>query len=76
MIGCLVPELKSEMRRGCRMQLFEKTQCLYVATVNFNVSVYNRVTYTYKFTRVLVEKQLGSQQRQLGKTGDDMYIKI
>ena len=43
-ISCLVPELQSEMRSGCRMQLFEKTQCFYVATVNFNVSVYYRVT--------------------------------
>ena len=43
-IGCLVPELQSEMRSGCGTQLFEKTQCFYVATVNFNVSAYYRVT--------------------------------
>ena len=39
-IGCLVPELQSEMRGGCGMQLFEKTQCFHVGTVNFNVSIY------------------------------------
>ena len=39
-IGYLVPELQSEMHSGCRTQLFEKKQCFYVATVNFNVSVY------------------------------------
>ena len=43
-IGCLVPELQSEMCSGCGMQLFEKTQYFYVAKVNFNVSVYYRVT--------------------------------
>ena len=43
-IGCLVPELQGEMRSGCGTQLFEKTQCFYVTTVNFNVSVYYRVT--------------------------------
>ena len=43
-ISCLVPELQSEMRSGCGTQLFEKTQRFYVATVNFNVSVYYRVT--------------------------------
>ena len=43
-IGCLVPELQSEMCSGCGTQLFEETQCFYVATVNFNVSVYYRVT--------------------------------
>ena len=42
--GCLVPELWSEMRSGCGTQHFEKTQCFYVAMVNFNVSVYYRVT--------------------------------
>ena len=39
----LVPELQSEMRSGYGTQLFEKTQCFYVATVNFNVSVYYHV---------------------------------
>ena len=38
-IGCLVPELQSEMHSESGMQLFEKAQCFYVATVNFNVSV-------------------------------------
>ena len=37
-IGCLVPELLSEMHRGCGMQVFVKTQCFYVVTVNCNVS--------------------------------------
>ena len=40
---------------------FRETQCFYVATVNFKVSICT-------FTRVLVKKQLGSWQRQLGKT--------
>ena len=43
-IGCLVPELRSETHRGCGTQVFEKTQCFYVVTVNCNVSVYYRVT--------------------------------
>ena len=43
-IGRLVPKLQSEMRGRCVMQLYEKTLCFYVATVNFNVSVYYRVT--------------------------------
>ena len=38
-IGCLVPELQSEMRSGCGTQLFEKTPCFYVAKVNFNTSL-------------------------------------
>ena len=42
-IGCLVPELWSEMHRGCETQAFEKTQCFYIVTVNCNVSVYYRV---------------------------------
>ena len=42
-IGCLVPELQSKMHSECGTQLFEKTQCFYVAKVNFNVSVYYRV---------------------------------
>ena len=64
-IGCLVPELQSEMCSGCGTQLFEKTPCFYIAVVNFNVSVYYRVC---QFTRALVQKQLESRQRQLGKT--------
>ena len=43
-IMCLIPELRSEMHSGCGMLLFKKTQCFYVATVNFNVSVYYGVT--------------------------------
>ena len=31
-IGCLVPELRSEEHRERETQLFEKTQCFYVAT--------------------------------------------
>ena len=31
--SCLVPELRSEMHCGRRMQHFEKTQCFYVVTV-------------------------------------------
>ena len=61
-IGCLVPELQSEMRSGCGTQLFEKTQCFYVAAVNFNVSVYYCVTHIYTCS---CKK---SRQRQLGKT--------
>ena len=61
-IGCLVPELQSEMRSRCGTQLFEKTQCCYVAMI----SPYTIVSR--KFTRVLAKKQLESRQRQLGKT--------
>ena len=43
-MSCLVPELRSEMHPGQGMQVFEKTQCFYVVTVNCNVSVYYRVT--------------------------------
>ena len=39
------------------MQLFEKTQCFYIATVNFTVSVYYYATYV-KLTRVFVKRQL------------------
>ena len=38
------PKLRSEMHRRRRMQVFEKRQCIYVVTVNCNVSVYYRVT--------------------------------
>ena len=64
-IGCLVPKLQNEMRSGCGMQLFEKMQCFYVATV-ISISPYTIVSR--KFTCVLVKKQLESRQRQLGKT--------
>ena len=63
-ISCLVPELHNKIRSGCRMQLFEKTQCFYVATVNFIVYI----IILYKFIHVLNKKQLGSRQRELGKT--------
>ena len=71
-ISCLVLELQSEMRSGCRTQLFEKTRCFYVATVNFDVS---DTIVLRKFTHVLVKKkQLGSWQKQLGKTDAGAYI--
>ena len=35
-MGCLVPEFRSEKRRGRGTQLFEKTQCFYV-TFSFSV---------------------------------------
>ena len=57
-IGCLVPELHREMRSGCGTQLFEKTQCFYIATVSPYAIV------SRKFIRVLVKKQLESWQRQ------------
>ena len=60
-IGCLVPELQSEMHRRHRTQVFEKTQCFYVVTVNCNVCY-------GKLTRVLVKSQLESWQRQLEMT--------
>ena len=60
-IGCLVPELRNEEHGGRKMQIFKKTQCFYVATVNFNTIM------LCKLTRV-VKKQLGSRQRRLGKT--------
>ena len=64
-IGCLVPELQSEMRSRCGTQLLKKTQYFYTATVN-SMSSYTIVLR--KFTRVLVQQQLASRQRQLGKT--------
>ena len=61
-IGCLVPELWSEKHRGRGTQLFEKTQCF----LRCYVSPYTIVLR--ELTRVLVKRQLGSRQRQLGKT--------
>ena len=55
----MVPELQSEMRSGCGTQLFEKTQCFYVAMYTI---------MSRKFIRAFVKKQLGDRQRQLGKT--------
>ena len=66
MISCLVPELRSETHHGCGMQVFEKTQCFYVVTVNCNVFVI--LSCCVKSTRVLVKRQLESWQRQLEKT--------
>ena len=54
-ISCLVPELWSKKHCGRGMQLFEKTQCFYVA----------KCIVLRKLTRVLVKRQLESQ---LGKT--------
>ena len=60
-IGCLVPELRSEKHRRRGTQLFKKMQCFYVAT-------YLRILSCYiKSTCVLVKRQLESRQRQLGK---------
>ena len=61
-IGCLVPEFRSEKRRGHGTQLFKKTQCFYVATYLCILSYY------ITLTRVLVKRQLESRQRRLEKT--------
>ena len=61
-IGCLVPEFRSEKRRGHGTQLFEKTYCFYVATYLRMLSCY--VTLTC----VLVKRQLESRRRRLEKT--------
>ena len=53
-IGCFVPELRSEKHCGRGTQLFEKTQCFYVATGLCILSCY------VKLTRVLVKRQLES----------------
>ena len=55
-ISCLVPELQSKTRSGCRTQLLKKN-------ANFNVFL----CYS-EFAHFLVKKQLESQRRQLGKT--------
>ena len=62
-IGCLVPELQIEMHVDAERNF---SQCFYIAKVNFNVSLYYRVTLTY--IRVLVKQQLESRRRQLEKT--------
>jgi len=65
-IGCLVPELRSETHRGHGTQVFEKTQCFYIVTVNCKCL---RILSCYvKLTCVLVKRQLESRQRQLEKT--------
>ena len=64
-IGCLVPELRSEMHRGRRTQVFEKMQCFYAVTVNCSL---RKLSCYIKSTRVLVKRQLESQKRQLEKT--------
>ena len=61
-IGCLVPELQSEKHRRHGTQLFEKTQCFYVATCLRMLLCYEKLTH------VFVKRQLESCQRQLGKT--------
>jgi len=43
-IGCLVAKLQSKMHHQRGMQVFEKTQCLYVVMVNFNAFVHYCVT--------------------------------
>ena len=60
-IGCLVLELRTEKHHGCGTRLFEKTQCLYVATCPHILLCY------VKLTCVLVKKQVESHQKQLGK---------
>ena len=65
-IGCFVPELRCEKHHGRGMQLFVKTQCIYVGMVHFNVCVYC-LCYV-KLTCVLVKRQLESRQRQLKET--------
>ena len=62
MISCVIPKLRSETLHRLGMQVFEKTQCLYIVRVNSFVSVYYHVT-----THVLVKRQLGSRQSQLEK---------
>ena len=61
-MSCLVPELRSEKHRRHRIQLFEKTQCFYVATCLRILSCH------VKLTHVLVKRLLESCQRQLGMT--------
>ena len=61
-IGCLVLKLQSEKHRGRGTQLFEKTQCFYIATCLRIPSCYKKLTH------VFVKRQLESHQRQFGKT--------
>ena len=64
-IGCLAPELWSEMhcRRGT--QFYKIAQCFYVVTLNL-MSPYTIVSH--KMDNVLAKRQLESRKRQLGKT--------
>ena len=62
-IACLVPKLQSEMRSGCGTQLSEKTQCFYVATVNYNVSVYYQI-YTCSCKKSSLKVSKDSWERQ------------
>ena len=64
-IGFLVPKLQSELRSEFGTQLFEKTQCFYVATVNFNVSVYYFVTKIYTCS---CKKAAWKSAKTVGKT--------
>ena len=52
-IGCLVPELQRKIHHGCGMHIAKVKLCL---------PCYIKLAYA------LVEKQLESRQRQLGKT--------
>ena len=67
-IGCLVPELQSEMRSRCGTQLLKKTQYFYTATVN-SMSSYTCYVNLHVFlynSSLQVGKD--SWERQLGKT--------
>ena len=70
-INCLVSELWSEKHHRHGTQLFKKTQCFYVATVN----CLHILSCYIKFTHV-VKKQLGSRQRQLGKTAGAYIVSM
>ena len=61
-ISCLVPELQSESITNAECNFFEKTQCLYVAMVNFNVP------YTMVLRKINTCCKKSSFERQLGKT--------
>ena len=61
-ISFLISELWSEMHCKCGMQLYEKRQCFYVVTVNFNVSVYYHVTLNgHMFLKVSKDKDSGCE---------------
>ena len=62
MVAWFSSYVQSEKHRGRRTQLFEKTQCVYVATCLRILSCYEKLTH------VFVKRQLESCQRQLGRT--------
>ena len=68
-ITYLVPKLQSEIHSGCGTQLFEKTQCFYVATVNFNVPY---TIVSRKFACVFVKKAAW----KLAKTANTTVVKV